>query len=509
MKDRYYARLRLIKRVATFQNLTPEVAETLELDDNEFAVISEVWNLLPDIASDGDLAYHVVVEPLTFLPAYCQLSALFEHHGFPQFSATPLRRTLIPPHVVIDTKILICHVLGISRTAENGLTDAGRRALWGQVFDLESPAFRERKQKGLSFEWMISTDGVAVSVHLKNPNLSYGHKAKKKSKELLRNEVRATYFQHHLDHIRRFGNVVVVDPNYRDILFCRHIHTNETLRYTSNQRAHETGTRRYRKKREKMKEGAHIPPIESNIPTHKTMVFSSFCAYLTSVRNAEPQLKPFYADITHRKMRWNTFVNTQRSESSLIKRMRKTFGKKLTIVMGDWNESGRAMRYQVSTKTKGWRKIFARNRIPCYLLDEYRTSSVCECGTDVVKDFKKRDHARPWRKAQGKEQKVHGLLGMFCVIHNMRSFPRLIVFLPPQVAPTQIVYSKDGLTASGTATLSVPWQCPRLSSRISVERVDHFFTSGVSIGSGSLADHSALALLQGVHASLAGSNRFH
>jgi len=160
-----------------------------------------------------------------------------------------------------------------------------------------------------------------------------------------------------------------------------------------------------------MKEAANVSTIESNIPTHKTMVFSSFCAYLAAITNAEPRLTPFYADVSHRKMRWNTFVNTQRSESSLIRRMRQTFGRHFTVVMGDWNESGKAMRYQVSTKTKGWRKVFAKNRIPCYLLDEYRTSSVCECGADVKKNFKERDHARPWRRAQGKKHKVHGLLG--------------------------------------------------------------------------------------------------
>jgi hypothetical protein len=161
-----------------------------------------------------------------------------------------------------------------------------------------------------------------------------------------------------------------------------------------------------------MKEAIGIPVIESNIPSHKTMVYSFFCSYLASVRDTGPVLSPFYASLAHRKMRWNTFVNTQRSESGLIKRMRKMFGRNLTVIIGDWNESGKTMKYQVSTKTKGWRKVFARNRIPCYLLDEYRTSSVCECGTDVVKDFKKRDHARPWRRAQGKKQVVHGLLGM-------------------------------------------------------------------------------------------------
>jgi hypothetical protein len=252
VKDAHFSRLRFIKKLATSPvDQLPDIPDGVELDENESAVIEEVWSLLPDLTlEDGDLAYHVVVKPLAFFPAYCHLSALFEQHQFPQFAAIPLRRSLIPPHVTIDTKILICHILCISRTAEIGLDDMGRTALWQEVFDLNHPAFRERKQKGLPFGWMVSTDGVGLSVHLKNPALKYGHKAKRRSKESLRNEVRSTYFQHHLDAIRRCPNIAVFDPNLRDILYGRHIHTNKTLRYTSNQRAHGTGTRRYRKKRE-------------------------------------------------------------------------------------------------------------------------------------------------------------------------------------------------------------------------------------------------------------------
>ncbi|TPX64658.1 hypothetical protein SpCBS45565_g05717 [Spizellomyces sp. 'palustris'] len=94
--------------------------------------------------------------------------------------------------------------------------------------------------------------------------------------------------------------------------------------------------------------------------------------------------------------------------------MHNKFGKTLTLVMGDWSDAGRTAKFQTSSKTKGWRTCFKRNGIDCILLDEYKTSSVCpHCNSSefLQKSFKERPHSRPWRKCEGKIEKVHGLLG--------------------------------------------------------------------------------------------------
>ncbi|KAI9096147.1 hypothetical protein DFS34DRAFT_155347 [Phlyctochytrium arcticum] len=43
-------------------------------------------------------------------------------------------------------------------------------------------------------------------------------------------------------------NIVVADPNKRDILFCKDVNNGTTFRYTSNQRAVETGSRNFVKR---------------------------------------------------------------------------------------------------------------------------------------------------------------------------------------------------------------------------------------------------------------------
>ncbi|KAI9106282.1 hypothetical protein DFS34DRAFT_682302 [Phlyctochytrium arcticum] len=114
VRHQYFSRVRYIKRLATSAE-DPQPPEGVHLEDDESAVIQEIRDLLPEMArEDGDLAYHVVVEPLTFFPAYCQLSSLYEQHGFPQFSVLPLRQSLVPSHVVIDTKILVTQIVGRS-----------------------------------------------------------------------------------------------------------------------------------------------------------------------------------------------------------------------------------------------------------------------------------------------------------------------------------------------------------------------------------------------------------
>ncbi len=50
-------------------------------------------------------------------------------------------------------------------------------------------------------------------------------------------------------------------------------------------------------------------------------------------------------------------------------------------------------------------------QIPCYLIDEYKTSSMCPlCGSEIERGFRQRPSSRPWQRARGRMETVHGLL---------------------------------------------------------------------------------------------------
>jgi hypothetical protein len=276
------------------------------------------------------------------------------------------------------------------------------------VFRVDSKAFRSRS--GMVFDGSITTDGTSVSVYLKHPDAP--RRSTRKSKATLEAEVKRTYIENNLPALQMATNVVVIDPNKRDLLYCQDSNHQIGLRYTANQRAKESGARLYRRRREELKRANGIDQLESTIPTHKTMDEQSFCVYLSVRAALSLHRQPFYDLPIHNKYKWKTFINTQRSESRLIRKMHETYGNDFTVVLGDWSDAGRTAKFQTSSKTKGWRTVFQRNRIPCYLIDEFRTSSRCPlCHGAVEKNFKRRPSSRPWQRVQGKSEYVHGLLG--------------------------------------------------------------------------------------------------
>ncbi|KND02386.1 uncharacterized protein SPPG_02855 [Spizellomyces punctatus DAOM BR117] len=397
----FFTRLRYLKSVFLFDT----VPELLDLTPLESEVLEEIWSLDLPFLVDNPLAFAVVVDPMSFFPAYCRLSSLYEKHGFRRFSAIPLRRSLIQSHIRIDTVILHQHILCITRQEAEAVAKVD---LWLRVCNLQNKAFRSRH--GMCFEGSITTDGTSMSVYLKHPDADkYGKRGARKSAKTLEAEVKAVYVENNLPACRAAENVIVIDPNKRDILYCQDSN-GTTFRYTANQRCKETGSRRIAKRREAMKAGG-IDLIESRIPSHKTMNLMDFTRYLLVRRADSDRRKEFYSHPAHTRWKWHAFINRQKSESNLISNLRNKFGN-FTIVMGDWSDAGRTARFQTSSKTKGWRTLFKRNRIDCFLLDEYKTSSVCpHCSSDVEKGFKTRPHSRPYRRREGKIEKVHGLLG--------------------------------------------------------------------------------------------------
>ena len=85
----------------------------------------------------------------------------------------------------------------------------------------------------------------------------------------------------------------------------------------------------------------------------------------------------------------------------------------VSILLGDWASSSmpRQGRYHAPCKVEGFRKMFKRAGYGVYLVDEHLTSSVCPgCELRSLATFKSRLSPRPWRRAQGLRQTVHGLL---------------------------------------------------------------------------------------------------
>lgn len=358
----FLASIRQLKSFCLF-DVVPTAEQLNALRPIERSILEEIWEILPATAIESpSVAYAAVADPLSLFPAYCRLSQLYEMHGYPMFVAIPLRTSHIQCHAMLDTKTLCAQVLALPDN------DATRSMPWdfhwGQVVDLRNGAFKGRR--GMKFRGTLSTNGFEVSIHLSHPDApSHGTPHRRKSKAQRQAEVADLYFDRHLDEIRAAANIVCIDSNRRDILYCQDLKNHDSLRYTSMQRTKESGSRLFQYYRQTMRRWLGIDLVESVLPTSKTMQPGAFDHYLLTRAAAAPFIKYFYGHPIHRQWKCKTYINTQRSEQAFINRMKDTYGKSgpFVVVFGDWSDHGHTPRFQAPTKTIGWRKVFARQHV--------------------------------------------------------------------------------------------------------------------------------------------------
>jgi hypothetical protein len=198
--------------------------QPLDATEEERFVFQELDWILPDEFNKEPLAYRVVAETERFVSPYCRLSQLYEMQGYRQFSALPLRKSYIFGHIPIDTKILLTNILGqphlIATMTEN------KYDVWDSLFRMKTKAFKSRN--GYSFDGMLKTDGVSACIYLRKNGTKARQKASRSSKKELLKRVKQNYFEHHVEEIKQHSNVVVIDPNKRDLLYCKDAHGNRS-----------------------------------------------------------------------------------------------------------------------------------------------------------------------------------------------------------------------------------------------------------------------------------------
>ncbi|TPX67552.1 hypothetical protein SpCBS45565_g03777 [Spizellomyces sp. 'palustris'] len=80
VRKAFFSHLHYLKSVFLFKTI-PESLDDLSILENE--ILEEIWSLnLPFPDQDKLLAYLTAIDAMFFLPPYCQLSSLYEKHGF-------------------------------------------------------------------------------------------------------------------------------------------------------------------------------------------------------------------------------------------------------------------------------------------------------------------------------------------------------------------------------------------------------------------------------------------
>jgi len=196
-------------------------------------------------------------------------------------------------------------------------------------------------------------------------------------------------------------------------------HGYETFRYSNNQRKVETGQKRYKELRKLHKLNyPDIQALENDISQYsfKTLDMELYKEYLRIKLKYMQLLDAFYNNdhliqslnknknevvhLNYKRLRFNVYINTQRSEANMINRFRLKFGEpeKVLILFGDG--CPHHIKYKAPVKNKGMRDLFRRAGYPVYMFDEFRTSMLCYYCSGELGKINGVDSPRPWRNRE-------------------------------------------------------------------------------------------------------------
>jgi len=337
------------------------------------------------------------------------------------FNVLPLRSNIIPKNICIDTCALISNFLGDESTSihlKNYKKEDNQFKLWNRFFKLDNKIFKKNKYV---FNYMIRTDGISVSILFirlgnnglpltyNNPNNKQEENTKYIEKEIITDELRSK-------------KIVCIDPGCSDLIYCGSKDENDKLqifRYTQNQRRLETRTKKYNKIIEEVNNttfinGKNIKEIESVLSNHnkRTCHYEKFKNYLIEKNKLNLLLFSHYEKTFFRKLKLNRYINTQKSESKMIKNFTKKFGEPndIIIAMGDYDKGSNHMNGLEPTICKKFRKIFKNAGFRTYLVNEFRTSKLCNCCHNEIKPFMIRQCHKPNDIKVNKKITINGLL---------------------------------------------------------------------------------------------------
>ena len=96
----------------------------------------------------------------------------------------------------------------------------------------------------------------------------------------------------------------------------------------------------------------------------------------------------------------------------MIKNFGKKYGdnKNTVFILGDYDKGDYNMKGVEPTICKKFRRIFKNAGYKTYLINEFRTSKLCNCCNNELEKFMKRKSKKPKLLKENKDETVHGLL---------------------------------------------------------------------------------------------------
>jgi hypothetical protein len=318
------------------------------------------------------------------------------------FQVIPQRNNISPKYIMIDTAALINIVIMKNSIEYLNNVKKYQKQLWDDNFLTKDKEF---KRKNYGFNHMIKTDGISCCVLLiklkdeKPINITALMARKNKDQlKLLDKYIEET------DITKEMKNkqIISIDPGVNSLITCYSKDENNNdvfFRYTQCQRTLETRNKKYNKitdclNKESKINNKTIKEIETELSQHnsKTTNYKKFIEYCKKKNEINRILFEHYSQNLFRKLKFNRYINTQKSETKMIDNFKNKFNKpeNSIIILGDYDKKEH-MKGKESTINKRIRKIFRNNKYEVFMINEFRTSKLCHKCESECKNFKERE----------------------------------------------------------------------------------------------------------------------
>ena len=389
-------------------------------------------NVLPNKSKfdEDSVLYDIKSKTLDYLKPMIYLGIELEkiydaekdYHKTRLFNILPLRTNIVVKNIVIDTCGLIQNFLGDESTTKilkEYKKDDNQEKLWERFFKTDKRVFKKNKY---SFHHMIRSDGISSSILFIRNDVN-GEPMKKKPSNLTKEDDMTEYIEK-VKWTEEMKNkkIVCADPGMSDLLYFGSKDKDgnlETFRYTQNQRRLETRVKKYSKIMDTINNETKINDksikqleTELGIYNSKTNNHDKFKKYIIEKNKLNITLFSHYEQELFRKFKLNRFINTQKSESKMIKNFENKFGqpKDVIFVMGDYDKGDHNMKGVEPVICKKFRRILKNAGYENYLVNEFRTSKLCNHCHNELEAFLIRKSNKPKDIKIDKKSIVHGLL---------------------------------------------------------------------------------------------------
>ncbi len=342
---------------------------------------------------------------------------------FKLFQVVPQRTNIKPCYICIDTCALINLTIEEDSIKYLNNVELYQESIWNNNFKTNKKEF---KRKGYQFNYMIKTDGIGCSVLLiklvNGEPVDITNKLQREVKQKLESMDKYIEDVKITNEIKK-KRIVTLDPNNQDIFYAvskdikekiivdkddklKVIQDEEiiTFRYSQDQRRLETRNKKYNKLQDKINKDTKInsktiKEIETEMSKYnsKTVNFFKFIEYCKKKNEVNRLLFNHYKKDVFRKLKFNRYTNTQKSESKMIKNFSNKFGNpdECTVILGDYDKGDGHMKGKEPIINRRIRKIFRNNGYEVYMINEFRTSMLCHRCESKCDNFLKRESHKP------------------------------------------------------------------------------------------------------------------